>query len=58
MTTYASTRHTAVRRPETGWAKAHRRRVGGVRLCLPATADKDTRRSAAEPEGNIVRGED
>ncbi|MFD6286110.1 hypothetical protein [Streptomyces sp. NPDC060205] len=57
MTAYGSTQDT-VRRPETGWAQARRRRVGGVRFCLPATADRDTRRPFAEPEGNIVRGED
>ncbi|MEU9187489.1 hypothetical protein AB0D14_23700 [Streptomyces sp. NPDC048484] len=57
MTAYASTQDT-MRRPETGWALARRSRDSGVRICLPAIADRDTRRTSAEPEGNIVRGED
>jgi hypothetical protein len=57
VTVHGSAQDTT-RRPETGWAQARRRRVGGVRFCLPATADRDARRPAAEPEGNIVRGED
>ncbi|WAU83433.1 hypothetical protein O1Q96_29330 [Streptomyces sp. Qhu-G9] len=56
MTAYGSTQDT-VRRPETGWAQA-RRRDNGVRICLPAIADRDPSRTPAEPEGNIVRGED
>ncbi|MFE9680224.1 hypothetical protein [Streptomyces sp. NPDC006285] len=57
MTAYGSTQDTT-RRPETGWAQARRSPDGGVRLCLPATADGHTRRMAAGPEANIVRGED
>ncbi|WP_328492255.1 hypothetical protein OHS59_05455 [Streptomyces sp. NBC_00414] len=57
MSAYGSTQDI-VRRPETGWAQARRRRVGGVRIHLSATADRDSRRTSAEPEGNIVRGED
>jgi len=56
---YGSTQtQDVIRRPETGWAQSRRRRHGGVRICLAATADRDTRRAFAEPEGNIVRGED
>ncbi|MDQ0772429.1 hypothetical protein QF026_000895 [Streptomyces aurantiacus] len=57
MTAYGSSTQDTVRRPETGWAQA-RHRDGRVRICLPATADRDARRASAEPEGNIVRGED
>lgn len=54
---YGSTQDT-VHRPETGWAQARRGRRGGVRSCLPATVDRDVRRTSPEPEGNIIRGED
>ncbi|MDQ0688121.1 hypothetical protein QF032_007162 [Streptomyces achromogenes] len=47
----------AIRRPETGWARARRTRCGSAapRTCLPAVAAPGTR---SGPEGNIVRGDD
>jgi hypothetical protein len=47
-----------LRRPETGWSKARRRRASAVRTCVPATADGDVRQALTEPEWNIVRGDD
>ncbi|MFF1625992.1 hypothetical protein [Streptomyces sp. NPDC058272] len=47
-----------IRRPETGWAKARRRR-GNVRTCVATVTDGDTAQAAGTAaEGNIVRGED
>ncbi|MEH0551927.1 hypothetical protein [Streptomyces sp. B21-101] len=47
----------AVRRPETGWARARRTRRGSAapRTCLPAVAAPGTQ---PDPAGNIVRGDD
>jgi hypothetical protein len=57
VTTDVSTKTTA-RRPETGWAKARRRRGKGLRTCLPATVDRTARQDRVDAEWNIVRGED
>ncbi|MFE7766905.1 hypothetical protein [Streptomyces sp. NPDC057438] len=44
---------------ESGWAKARRRRGKGVRLCLPALADRDgARLTEAGADAHIVRGDD
>ncbi|WP_405915247.1 hypothetical protein [Streptomyces sp. NBC_00728] len=56
MTADISTRTTA--RPETGWAMSRRRRLGGPRTCVPATADRTARTDRSAPDWNIVRGED
>ncbi|MGW3116467.1 hypothetical protein ACWDBW_04810 [Streptomyces sp. NPDC001107] len=50
----------AIRRPETGWARARRLRGKGVvRTCIPAVLEQGTTRTDEPgPEGNIVRGED
>ncbi|MFE7173164.1 hypothetical protein [Streptomyces sp. NPDC057616] len=49
-----------IRRPESGWSKARRRRGEGVvRTCIPAVPEGDaTRTDQYGQEGNIVRGED
>ncbi|MGP4053115.1 hypothetical protein [Streptomyces sp. 2A115] len=47
-----------IRRPETGWAKARRRRGSQVRTYVPAIADRETRQVHVSPDWNIVRGED
>ncbi|MDX3521525.1 hypothetical protein [Streptomyces scabiei] len=45
---------------ESGWAKARRRRGKGVRLCLPAVADRrdGTGVTSAGADAHIVRGDD
>ncbi|MFE9621426.1 hypothetical protein [Streptomyces sp. NPDC006527] len=51
----------AIRRPETGWARARRLRRGDavLRTCLPAVEVPGTTPGMRSgPEGNIVRGED
>ncbi|MEU0060506.1 hypothetical protein [Streptomyces sp. NPDC006334] len=51
----------AVRRPETGWARARRLRRGGAapRTCLPAVYTPGaTPGTPYGVEGNIVRGDD
>ncbi|MEV6949008.1 hypothetical protein AB0N07_45280 [Streptomyces sp. NPDC051172] len=50
----------AIRRQETGWARARRLRGKGVLgTCIPAVLGQGTTRTDQPgPEGNIVRGED
>jgi hypothetical protein len=49
----------AVRVPETGWAKAGRRRNRNPRTCVAAVADESAAAAGRSgTEGNIVRGED
>ncbi|MFF4119895.1 hypothetical protein [Streptomyces sp. NPDC001714] len=57
MTAEAGDR-TAVRRPETGWAKARRLRGKAVRTCLRATLDNSAGRLRQGDDWNVVRGED
>ncbi|WTX11507.1 hypothetical protein OG303_05400 [Streptomyces sp. NBC_00005] len=59
MTSHTSEK-LVIRRPETGWSKARRRRGKGVvRTCVPAVLDQGaTRTDQPAPEGNIVRGDD
>ncbi|MEV0224079.1 hypothetical protein [Streptomyces sp. NPDC050704] len=57
MTADVSKKST-IRRPETGWAKARRRRASCIRTYVPAVVDRDTRQAQSTPEWNIVRGED
>ena len=59
MTTH-TTDKLVLRRPETGWSQARRRRGEGVvRTCVPAVLDQGTTRTGQpDGEGNIVRGED
>ncbi|MGW2962416.1 hypothetical protein ACWDGI_28690 [Streptomyces sp. NPDC001220] len=49
---------TAVRRPETGWARARRLRGPGIRTCMRATLDNDAGRLRHRDDWNVVRGED
>ncbi|MET7543598.1 hypothetical protein [Streptomyces sp. NPDC005507] len=50
---------TTTRRPETGWAKARRRRGNPLRTCVPARSDSnESRQSHASPDWNVVRGDD
>lgn len=56
MTAYSGTKTTS--RPETGWAKARRRRGTGPQTCLPATSATSAREDRTAPDWNIVRGED
>ncbi|MEV6765524.1 hypothetical protein AB0N16_33765 [Streptomyces sp. NPDC051105] len=49
---------TAVRRPETGWARARRLRGQGIRTCMRATLDNTTGRLRQREDWNVVRGED
>ncbi|MDW8471098.1 hypothetical protein PV413_09750 [Streptomyces scabiei] len=45
---------------ESGWAKSRRRRGKGVRLCLPAVADRSDSAGVtrAGADTHIVRGDD
>ncbi|MEU1055783.1 hypothetical protein [Streptomyces sp. NPDC005876] len=51
---------TVLRRPETGWSEARRRRTeGALRTWIPAVDDAGPARTPRPvPESNIVRGED
>ncbi|MEV7323124.1 hypothetical protein [Streptomyces sp. NPDC093970] len=57
MTAEASS-PTAVRRAETGWARARRLRGRGIRTCLRAKFDQDAGQPRQDDDGIIVRGED
>ncbi|MGW7236737.1 hypothetical protein [Streptomyces sp. NPDC054804] len=57
MTAEAS-KPTAVRRPETGWARARRLRGPGIRTCMRAKLDNDAGRLRHKDDWNVVRGED
>ncbi|MET9256286.1 hypothetical protein [Streptomyces sp. NPDC003717] len=50
----------AIRRLETGWAKARRVRAkGALRTCVPAVEDRGAPRAPRSgQDSNIVRGED
>ncbi|MFF7047542.1 hypothetical protein ACFY94_04125 [Streptomyces griseorubiginosus] len=51
--------NSVVRRPETGWSRAHRLHgKGGLRTCLPAVEEQGGPTTEHTAEDNIVRGED
>ncbi|WP_443053038.1 hypothetical protein [Streptomyces sp. FXJ1.172] len=49
---------SAVRRPETGWARARRLRGQGIRTCERAIIDSATTQTRGADDGNVVRGQD
>ncbi|WP_210571013.1 hypothetical protein OG800_42095 [Streptomyces sp. NBC_00445] len=58
MTVEARKTTPAVRRPETGWARARRVRGQSIRTCMRATIDGDAGQLRRGDDWNVVRGED
>lgn len=48
----------AVRRPETGWARARRLRGQTIRTCVRAKMDGAPGQTRSQDDWNVVRGED